>query len=73
MASRPVRPSASEAIGTWIGLVRGEEGERRIAPIVHDSRQAILGIEQKRRLLDGGNVELLEYGILFIELYRVKG
>lgn len=53
--------------------MRGKEGERRIAPIVHDSRQAIFGIEQKRRLLDGGNVELLEYGILFIELYRVKG
>ena len=44
-----------------VGLVRREERNRRIAPVIDFSRRAILGIElEDRQQFDGGDAELLQ-------------
>ena len=48
-----------------VGLVRREERDRRVAPVVDLARRAVLGIElEHRQQLDGGDAELLEIGDL---------
>ena len=48
-----------------VGLVRREERDRRVAPVVDLARRAILGVElEHRQQLDRGDAELLEIGNL---------
>ena len=49
-----------------VGLVRREERNRRVAPIVNLARRTILGIElENRQQLDRGNAELFQIGNVF--------
>ena len=48
-----------------VGLVRREERDRRIAPVVDLARRAVLGVElEHRQQLHRGDPELLEIGDL---------
>ena len=55
-----------------VSLVRGEEGHRRIPPIVAQSGGAVLGIELKdREKLHGGNSQVGKVGNFFDEPGKV--